>query len=49
VEVVRVDGVEDWLLIHAEVQTQRETEFAERQLVKRVWTVRSMEEFEAQM
>ena len=30
VEVVRVDGVEDWLLIHAEVQTQREAVFAER-------------------
>jgi hypothetical protein len=30
VEVTRVDGVEDWLLIHAEVQTQREAEFAER-------------------
>ena len=30
VEVTRFDGVEDWLLIHAEVQTQREAEFAER-------------------
>ena len=30
VEVVRFDGVEDWLLIHAEVQTQREAGFAER-------------------
>ncbi len=30
VEVTRVDGAEDWLLIHAEVQTQREAEFAER-------------------
>ena len=30
VEVTRVDGVEGWLLIHAEVQTQREAEFAER-------------------
>lgn len=30
VEVMRVDGVEEWLLIHAEVQTQREAEFAER-------------------
>ncbi len=30
VEVVRVDGIEEWLLIHAEVQTQREAAFAER-------------------
>ena len=30
VEVTRVGGAEDWLLIHAEVQTQREAEFAER-------------------
>ena len=30
VEVMRVDGIEEWLLIHAEVQTQREAAFAER-------------------
>jgi hypothetical protein len=30
VEVMRVDGVEEWLLIHAEVQTQRDAAFAER-------------------